>query len=38
MQIHFPKEGDIPGEFLTEFMLATLLKNHFLQDTVETKH
>lgn len=38
MQTHFQKEGDIPGEFLMEFMLTTLLKNHYLQGTMETEH
>lgn len=38
MQTHFQKEGDIPGEFLTEFILTTLLKNHYLSGTVETEH
>lgn len=38
MQIHFQKEGDIPGEFLMEFMLTTLLKNHYLQGTMEMEH
>lgn len=37
MQTRFQKEGDIPGEFLMEFMLTTLLKNHYLQGTMETE-
>lgn len=38
MQTHFQKEGDIPGEFLMEFMLTALLKNHYLQGTMEMEH
>lgn len=38
IQTHFEKEGDIPGEFLIEFMLTTLLKNHYLQGTMEMEH
>lgn len=37
MQTHFQKEGDIPEEFLMQFMLTTLLKNHGLQGTRETE-
>lgn len=37
MQTHFQKEGDIPEEFLMQFMLTTLLKKHDLQGTRETE-
>lgn len=37
MQTHFQKENDIPEEFLLQFTLTTLLKNHYLQGTRETE-
>lgn len=37
MQAHFQKQSDIPEEFLLQFTLTTLLKNHYLQGTRETE-
>lgn len=34
MQTHLQKEGDIPGEFLIEFILTTFLKTHYFQGTM----